>query len=162
MFSSAEEDNGNMKKIQGFIIYRIWYGDILVYLGRTKQPLQSRIRRGMSIDKACTTKDLRCHYFNIDGEEKSITQVCEDQRKDAELVSNRLKYGYSMHDALNKPKKVTKQGKAIVEMGFYIIQLLKLLESLDYQRKNLRSEDAWHRERYQTMHFHLIIDFDSL
>lgn len=32
-----------MRKIQGFIIYRIWYGDILVYLGRTKQPLQSRI-----------------------------------------------------------------------------------------------------------------------
>lgn len=43
MYSSTEEDNGNMKKIQGFIIYRIWYGDILVYLGRTKQPLQSRI-----------------------------------------------------------------------------------------------------------------------
>ena len=43
MFSSTEEDNGNMKKIQGFIIYRIWYRDVLVYLGRTKQPLQSRI-----------------------------------------------------------------------------------------------------------------------
>ena len=32
-----------MSKIQGFILYRIWYGDTLVYLGRTKQPLQSRI-----------------------------------------------------------------------------------------------------------------------
>lgn len=32
-----------MSKIQGFILYRIWYGDSLVYLGRTKQPLQSRI-----------------------------------------------------------------------------------------------------------------------
>ena len=32
-----------MSKIQGFILYRIWYGDALVYLGRTKQPLQSRI-----------------------------------------------------------------------------------------------------------------------
>ena len=32
-----------MSKIQGFILYRIWYGDVLVYLGRTKQPLQSRI-----------------------------------------------------------------------------------------------------------------------
>lgn len=31
------------KKIQGFILYRIWYGDTLIYLGRTKQPLQSRI-----------------------------------------------------------------------------------------------------------------------
>lgn len=32
-----------MSKIQGFILYRIWYGNTLVYLGRTKQPLQSRI-----------------------------------------------------------------------------------------------------------------------
>ena len=32
-----------MSKIQGFILYRIWYSETLVYLGRTKQPLQSRI-----------------------------------------------------------------------------------------------------------------------
>ena len=31
-------------KIQGFLVYRIWYGDNLVYIGRTKQPLQNRIR----------------------------------------------------------------------------------------------------------------------
>jgi hypothetical protein len=29
---------------RGFILYRIFYGDELVYLGRTKQPLQDRIR----------------------------------------------------------------------------------------------------------------------
>lgn len=33
-----------MEKIQGFILYRIYYGETLVYLGRTKQPLQNRIR----------------------------------------------------------------------------------------------------------------------
>ena len=33
-----------MSKVQGFILYRIWYENTLVYLGRTKQPLQSRIR----------------------------------------------------------------------------------------------------------------------
>lgn len=33
-----------MGKIQGFILYRIYYGETLVYLGRTKQPLQNRIR----------------------------------------------------------------------------------------------------------------------
>ena len=32
-----------MGKIQGFILYRIWYGNDLVYLGRTKQPLQTRL-----------------------------------------------------------------------------------------------------------------------
>lgn len=30
--------------IQGYILYKIYYGDCLVYLGRTKQALQSRIR----------------------------------------------------------------------------------------------------------------------
>lgn len=32
-----------MGKIHGFLLYRIWYGDTLAYLGRTKQPLQTRI-----------------------------------------------------------------------------------------------------------------------
>lgn len=32
-----------MASPKGFILYRIYYGDILVYLGRTKQPLQARI-----------------------------------------------------------------------------------------------------------------------
>ena len=30
--------------IQGFLLYRIYYGDVLVYVGRTKQPLKNRIR----------------------------------------------------------------------------------------------------------------------
>lgn len=30
--------------MQGFILYRIFYGDTLIYLGRTKQPIQNRIR----------------------------------------------------------------------------------------------------------------------
>lgn len=33
-----------MKKKKSFILYRIYYGDSIVYLGRTKQPLQDRIR----------------------------------------------------------------------------------------------------------------------
>lgn len=31
-------------KIQGFILYLFYYGNKIVYLGRTKQPLQDRIR----------------------------------------------------------------------------------------------------------------------
>lgn len=33
-----------MMKIQGFILYKIYYSYGVVYLGRTKQPLQNRIR----------------------------------------------------------------------------------------------------------------------
>lgn len=36
-----------MASPKGFILYRIWYGDCLVYLGRTKQPLQSRMHGHM-------------------------------------------------------------------------------------------------------------------
>lgn len=36
-----------MKSPQGFILYRIWYGNCLAYLGRTKQPLQARLRGHM-------------------------------------------------------------------------------------------------------------------
>ena len=31
-------------RVRGFLIYRIWYGNCIVYVGRTKQPLQNRIR----------------------------------------------------------------------------------------------------------------------
>ncbi len=36
-----------MASPKGFILYRIYYGDWIAYLGRTKQPLQSRIRGHM-------------------------------------------------------------------------------------------------------------------
>ncbi len=36
-----------MASPKGYILYRIWYGNHLAYLGRTKQPLQARIRGHM-------------------------------------------------------------------------------------------------------------------
>lgn len=36
-----------MASPKGYILYRIWYGDCIAYIGRTKQPLQARIRGHM-------------------------------------------------------------------------------------------------------------------
>lgn len=36
-----------MASLKGFLLYRIWYGNRIAYLGRTKQPLQARIRGHM-------------------------------------------------------------------------------------------------------------------
>lgn len=36
-----------MKSPKGFILYRIWYGNNIVYIGRTKRPLQARIHGHM-------------------------------------------------------------------------------------------------------------------
>lgn len=87
------------------------------YVGINVKTLTARLRKGMPIEEACNTKDFRCHYFNVDGQEKFIGQICDEESKNVELVRNRLKYGYSMHEALNKPKKISRQGHPIVVNG---------------------------------------------
>lgn len=89
----------------------------------------------MTLEKACNTKDFRCHYFHVDGIDKSITQICGEQAKNAELVSNRLKYGYSMHDALNKPKKLTRQGQPIVVNGILYNSVAEAIRKLNLSKK---------------------------
>ncbi len=87
------------------------------YVGINEKTLAWRLRKGMNIDAACQITDMRCRYY-IDGNmEKSIIQICKDNKKKHDLVRNRLAYGYSMYDALNKPKKITKQGTPIVVLG---------------------------------------------
>lgn len=44
MSGSTRRSTGKSNTIRGFLLYRIWYGEHLVYVGRTKQPLQDRIR----------------------------------------------------------------------------------------------------------------------
>lgn len=41
---STEAGEGKEIKIQGHILYKIYYGNQVAYLGRTNQPLQNRIR----------------------------------------------------------------------------------------------------------------------
>jgi len=89
------------------------------YAGIHEKTLYARIRKGMQIEEACKNKDLRCSYQcdPEDNKEKSIAQICKDKSKNPELVRNRLKYGYSINDALNKPKKIARQGSPIVVNG---------------------------------------------
>ena len=44
MSKAIRNSSRKSNTVQGFLLYRIWYGDYLVYVGRTKQPLQDRIR----------------------------------------------------------------------------------------------------------------------
>lgn len=87
------------------------------YVGINEKTLTARLRKGLSVKQACDNKDLRCRYFEDNEHEKSIEEICKEQSKDSSLVRNRLRYGYSMNDALNKPKKVSKQGIPIVVNG---------------------------------------------
>ena len=51
-----------MASPKGFIVYRIYYGDTIVYVGRTKQPLQSRIHN--HFHKSAFTMLLDINYVS--------------------------------------------------------------------------------------------------
>ncbi len=105
------------------------------YAKINEKTLTARLRRGMSIEDACENTDLRCKYF-LDGNiKKSIVQICRDQSKDTDLIRNRLKYGYSLNDTLNKPKKISKQGKPIVVNGILYISIAAALRKLNLMEK---------------------------
>ena len=86
---------------------------------------------------ACKKKDLRCcyHLDSNDNIEKSIAQVCRDHSKDEDLVRNRLKYGYSLNDALNAPKKIARQGKQIAVNGILYNSISEAIRKLDLEDK---------------------------
>lgn len=102
----------NVYSIDGKDFYSI--KELADYVGKNEKTITARLRRGMSVEEACDLKDLRCKYLPHKNEEKALCKICEEEEKDRELVQNRLKYGYSLNDALNKPKKISKQGQPIV------------------------------------------------
>ena len=112
------------------------------YVGIHEKTLTARLRRGMDIADACKKTDFRCTYFTEKGTKKSITEICMNNEKSKDLVFNRLKYGYSMEDALNKPKKVTKQGCPIVVEGILYNSIAAAVRKYNLQSK----ESTIHRK----------------
>lgn len=100
------------------------------YTGINEKTITARLRRGMTTDQACSLKDLRCTYYEDGNDCKSIAQICEEYSKDVGLVRNRLKYGYTIHNALNTPKKISKQGKPIVVNGILYNSIAEAIRKL--------------------------------
>jgi hypothetical protein len=105
------------------------------YVNINEKTLTARLRKGMSVEEACQKADLRCSYYVDGGKEKSIAQICREQAKNADLIRNRLKYGYSLNDALNKPKKISKQGIPIVVNGILYNSIASALRGLNLLHK---------------------------
>lgn len=61
--------------------------------------------------------------------------MCADHGKDVELVRNRLNRNYSLNDALNKPKKIAKQGMPIVVDGILYNSISEAVRKLDLVNK---------------------------
>lgn len=105
----------NIYELDGLEFHSI--KELSEYCGVHEKTITARIRRGMSVKDACKKKDFRCTYYSYENRDISLCCICKEEEKSYELVNNRLKYGYSLNDALNKPKKISKQGKSIVVNG---------------------------------------------
>jgi len=109
--------------------------ELASYAGINEKTLTARLRRGIPIEEACKKTDLRCSYCMYNGAEKSVTQICNDEAKNRDLVRNRLKYGYTLQEALNKPKKIRKQGKPIVVNGILYNSVAEAIRRLGLSHK---------------------------
>lgn len=105
------------------------------YAGVNEKTLCKRLQRGMSVEEACTKQLFNCWYYPDNGVKKSLTQLCADHGKDVELVRNRLNRNYSLNDALNKPKKIAKQGMPIVVDGILYNSISEAVRKLDLVNK---------------------------
>lgn len=105
------------------------------YVNINEKTLTARLRRGMSIEEACERSDFRCSYYEDEEARKSIAQICNEQKKDAALIRNRLKYGYSFKDALNTPKKISRQGRPIVVNGILYNSIAAALKKMNLLHK---------------------------
>ena len=101
--------------VDGLVFHSI--KELSKYSGVHEKTITARLRRGMSAQEACKNTDLRCTYYCFGNKQKSISKICYEESKDSDLVRNRLKYGYSLNEALNMPKKISRQGKQIVVYG---------------------------------------------
>lgn len=61
--------------------------------------------------------------------------IFNEKSKDEVLVRNRLKYGYSLNEALNNPKKISKQGTPIVVNGIFYNSISSAIKQLNMSDK---------------------------
>ena len=105
------------------------------YCGVYEKTLSKRLKRGIPVEQACEKTDLRCRYFEHDKKKKSITQICKEKSKDSALITNRIRYGYNLDQALNTPKHITRQGKPIIVYGQLYNSVAEALRNLDLEHK---------------------------
>ncbi len=105
------------------------------YVNINEKTLTARLRKGMAIEDACKKIDLRCTYYLDNNIEKTLLQICKEQSKKPDLIRNRLKYGYSLYEAFNKPKKISKQGIPIVVNGILYNSIAAALKKLNLLHK---------------------------
>lgn len=105
------------------------------YCGVHEKTITARLRKGMTVEQACEKTDRRCTYYNDGTIDKSVSQICREQSKNEELVRNRLARGYTLDEALNKPKKIHKQGNPIVVNGFLYSSIAEALRKYILESK---------------------------
>lgn len=123
----------NIYELEGKVFHSV--KALADYSGVNEKTITARLRRGLSVEKACENIDFRCSYHVCENNEKSVSQICREQSKDADLVRNRLHYGYTLEDALNNPKKISKQGMPVIVRGKEYKSISEAIRSLKLSHK---------------------------
>lgn len=105
------------------------------YTGVNEKTITARLRSGMALESACEKRKYNERYYPDQGCDKSIAQICREYGKDEALVRNRLKRNYSMDQALNRPKKVSKQGQPILVHGVLYNSIVEAARKLHLEHK---------------------------
>lgn len=125
-----------MPSPKGFIFYRIWYGDCLAYLGRTKQPLQARIRGHMFARPMHRTIDIH-----------NITKI-EYTQLQAEADMNL--YEIYFINLWKPPLNVDDKARDNLTISLPELEWKEFVpKNWEQWKKELRSEDmyGWHKWR---------------
>lgn len=103
--------------------------ELSVYCGVHEKTIAARLRHGLSLQEACKKEDKRDTYYVMNGERKSLKEICRCCGQDKELVRNRLAYGYSIEEAVSLPKKVSRQGNPLMVNGMWYPSLSAALRN---------------------------------
>lgn len=105
------------------------------YSGVNEKTITARLQRGMSIESACEKRKYNEKYFPDQEGEKSIAQLCREHGKSEWLVRGRLQKNYSINQALNCPKKITKQGQPTLVNGILYNSIAEAIRKLHLEHK---------------------------
>lgn len=120
-----------MASPKGFIVYRMFYGDAVVYVGRTRQPLQTRMHS--HFHKSAYTMLLDINYI-------SRIEYCQ-LKSAADMAVAEVYFINKMHSDLNKDDHMKD------ELTFSIPEL----DALEWHEFLPSNWDKW-KEEFKDIH----------
>ena len=134
-----------------FTLYKIYYGDDLVYLGRTRQPVNTRLRGHFFKKKFHKVLDI----FSVTKIETAETESCADMYLYEIYYINKLHPSLNLNDAAADCLTVSLPELTFTEYHCHLFDKWKgeyLLKQAEYEeKKRLRREKMAEKRREKAL-----------